>query len=394
MQRISLNRLIAFYLIIGLLDVYLIITSSRLSGDFTSVKLPNMTVLEFIVLGINYLLPLILIKLLFPEKAVQTSTRTKKIIITVLVIKLGLGIIFKYGIVGGVDQLPIYLRIFASVIGRININIVLPLALLFLSKKKEIFLLFCLILLYSIRTQSLYPIFLSTIVIILNLPKNQLILVTVISTFFLFYGLSIIKYTWEIRDAIRTEQALPKFTTANLDKSIARRLTGRITGISNYIIFTKEFESIKRSSKIYDYNGLEYISAFFEPLFTPITKLFGDETNFKSPNKLFTNYVDPVSGDKYGVLLGGFGSILLYAGMHFIPLSIITLLFIIVTILFLKQLNLVFAKGLVNVIIGFSVMSALISMNPSELFNIIQSIIIIGVITRVKLKNESRVDII
>jgi hypothetical protein len=174
-----------------------------------------------------------------------------------------------------------------------------------------------------------------------------------------------------------------------LNQSLSRKLTGRITGISNFIIFKKEYNEIKQLAKKEEYSGAEYILYFFEPIISPLKKFFVNESS-RSPTRLLTLHVDPstgsnYSGSSYGVILGGFGSLYLFSKVDNIIISLLSIVFILLVIFGIKYLNRSFLNGIGNVILSLSVISALISMSPSEMFNILQTILILGILLKIRI---------
>ena len=389
MQKISLNRILFFFLSIGIIDIYFIMSSGYLSGDFSLVKSPNISFLEVIIIFINYIIPLIICRYFFNEKLNFISKREINILTIILIVKLILGIIFKYGIVGSEDNLPSLLRFVSALFGRINLNIILPVVLIFTKNRFKFLLLLCLIIAFSFRTQSLYPLFLTFLVVYLNLSKKLFLIASFIWIFFIFQGLSFVDYAYTVRDSLRSENKIPSYNSSELNQSLSRKLTGRISGISNFIIFKKEYNEIKQLAKKEEYSGAEYILYFFEPIISPLKKFFVNESS-RSPTRLLTLHVDPstgsnYSGSSYGVILGGFGSLYLFSKVDNIIISLLSIVFILLVIFGIKYLNRSFLNGIGNVILSLSVISALISMSPSEMFNILQTILILGILLKIRI---------
>lgn len=389
MQKISLNRILFFFLSIGIIDIYFIISSGYLSGDFSLVKSPNISFSEVFIIFINYIIPLIICRYFFNKKLNFIPKREINILTIILIVKLILGIIFKYGIVGSEDNLPSLLRFVSALFGRINLNIILPIVLIFTKNRFKFFLLLCLIIAFSFRTQSLYPLFLTLLVVYLNLPKKLFFVASFVWIFIIFQGPSFIDYAYTLRDSLRSENKIPSYNSSELNQTLSRKLTGRITGISNFIIFKKEFNEIKQLAKKEEYSGAEYILNFCEPILSPIKKFFVNESS-RSPTRLLTLHVDPstgsnFSGNSYGLILGGFGSLYLFSKVDNIIISLLSIIFILLVLFLIKYLNTSFLNGIGNVILSLSVISALISMSPSEMFNILQTILILGILLKIRI---------
>lgn len=383
MQQTTLNRILGFYLFIGILDILLISTNDYLSGDFYLVLKPNLGFLDYIIVGINYILPIALCFFLLRNEHNALNKKHYSIILFLTISKIFAGILFRYGAIGTSIDIPLIAKPFLMVLGRINLSILLPLLVINTNDRKIIIILSFLVLIYAVRIQSIFPVFILAISFYLSLPKKLILPFLLTFTILILKGTSLLNYAYSIRDSIRNNTEFNSEEIKEVNQAISRKAIGRITGISNFIIFKSEHKQILELGKTKNYIGTEFVSSFFASISSPISNSLNYRI-IKNPNRLFTEYIDPKNGNSYGVILGGLGSLLIFSSIYSYIIPIFSLLFIVLCIIVLRKLSDYFLDSNADVILPISLISVLISMSSNEFFDLIQSVIILGLFLKLR----------
>jgi hypothetical protein len=345
------------------------------------VKRPVLTSFVVVVVIANLLVPLYLIKRIFLQTFRPIRTSTMKVIAAVLVFKGLLAIFFNYGGVGISASVPAGLKPFAFLVGRINYDILIVALILNLRKRLTLIVLSLFVIIIAFSIKSFYPLFILVTSSIAILKPKTLFVLFLVSLILAGNILEIINYSYALRSEGRANSMSYQVEVESIDQeALLRKITGRITGTSNLLILWTEYEAIRKSQYFNDYNSYSFIAAFVKPILDPLWPWYKE--NVFEPSRYFTSYVDRSNSPSYGVILGGITSSVLLFSMGSLVSVPIQLLFLIMIFGLVLSLERMFFSRRMLPFLFIPLLGAVISGSPSELFNVVQSIFLLGLLLK------------
>ena len=306
---------------------------------------------------------------------------TIQVIAAILFFKGLLAIFFNYGGVGISDSVPAAFKPFALLVGRINYDILIAALILNCRTRYAWIVLSVFVIIIAFSIKSFYPLFVLVASSIAILKPKTLFVLVVVSLMLAGNIIELINFSYALRSEGRSISNNNQVEVIIFDQeAVLRKVVGRITGSSNLLVLWTEYDAIKRSGYFDQYRSYSFVSAFVKPILDPLWPWYRE--NVIEPSRYFTAYVDKNKSPSYGVILGGVVSLALVFSFGTIGSVLVQLLFLIVILGLALGLEHVFFSRSMLPFLFIPLLGAVISGSPSELFNAVQSIFLLGILLK------------